>query len=176
VVNVASVTKQKLLAVLVLGAVGAGAVGLLHGRGSAKPAAGQTSAAKDPRQVLGRPWFDRFPTSPRDAIDLWWFSSAGIGVHERGSVWRGAVDFFDFERQSSRLHIQFLQDKQEQKVSFEVVACDDKPPFDVCLEVKESLRGRTRFYSFAYDDEMDAHLPWARQWRVSAEARSRAAR
>ena len=86
------------------------------------------------------------------------------------------MDFFDFERQSSKLEVRFLHDDKKQTVSFEVVACDDQPPFDLCLDVKEPLRGKKRLYSFADDDEMDAHVPWARAWRASAEARSRAAR
>lgn len=169
-------TTQKALAVGVLLAAAIGAIAVLRDDPRAAPDAPPSASAKDPRQVLSRPWFDHYPKSRSEEVDLWWFSSAGIGVHERGSVWRSTIDFFDFERQSSKLDVTFLHDKKKQTVSFEVVACDDKPPFDLCLDVKEPLRGKKRFYSFAYDDEMDSHVPWARAWRSSAEARSRAVR
>ncbi|MDF2694159.1 MAG: hypothetical protein K0S65_2542 [Labilithrix sp.] len=170
-----SSAKQKVAVVGALALVGLGLTGALrhHRDAVSEPV---RSAAKDPRQVLGRPWFDHAPKSRNEEVDLWWFSSAGVGVHERGSMWRSAIDFFDFERQSSKLEITFLHDKTKQTVSFEVVDCDDKPPFNVCLDVKEALRGKKRFYSFHYDDEMDRHVPWARAWRASAESRSRAAR
>ncbi len=175
-------TTQKTVAVGVMLCAGVAAIAVLRNRDGSElrktreAASGAASNANDPRQVLRRPWFDRYPKSRSEEVDLWWFSSAGIGVHERGSVWRSTIDFFDFERQSSKLEITFLHDKKKQTVSFEVVSCDDTPPFDLCLDVKEPLRGKKRFYSFAYDDEMDNHMPWAKDWRTSAEARSRAAR
>ena len=175
-----SSTAQKVLAVGVLLCGGMALIAALRSR----PEPGQERTyeeltspnAKDPRQVLSRPWFDHYPKSRSEEVDLWWFSSAGIGVHERGSVWRSTIDFFDFERQSSKLEVTFLHDKKKQSVSFEVVSCSDEPPFDLCLDVKEPLRGKKRLYSFAYDDEMDSHVPWAKAWRSSAEARSRAVR
>jgi len=173
----ANMTKQKFaaLGVLLLGALGAIAICPSKEKDRASEDVASPNA-KDPRLVLSRPWFDHYPKTRAEEVDLWWFSSAGIGIHERGSVYRATMDFFDFERQAARLEVMFLHDKKKQSVSFEVVACDDKPPFDLCLDVKEPLRGKKRFYSFAYDDEMDANLPWARAWRASAEARSRAAR
>lgn len=184
-----ALTKQKVVSVGVLLIVGVGAIAALRGRnGPAERTepmdrmdrmdqTEQTRAlAKDPRQVLGRPWFDRYPKNRNTEMDLWWFSSAGIGIHERGSYWRSTMDFFDFERASSRLEMRFLQDKKKESVSFEIVACDDTPPFDLCLDVKEPLRGKKRFYSFAFDDDMESHVPWAKEWRASAEARSRGVR
>jgi hypothetical protein len=167
-------TKQKAVALGLLTLTGLGLTATLRHVHKRAPEA--EVAEKDPRQVLGRPWFDHYPQSRNEEVDLWWFSSAGIGVHERGSMWRSTIDFFDFERQSSKLEVTFLHDKKKQTVSFDVVSCDDKAPFDLCLDVKEPLRGKKRFYSFAFDDEMDAHVPWARAWRTSAEVRSRTVR
>jgi hypothetical protein len=166
----ARIDTGKLGAVAVLAFAGLGAIAVLRSGDRAR-GADVPPSAKDPRQVLGRPWFDHYPKTRRDDVDLWLFSSAGIGLHERGSVWRSGIDFFDFERQGSRLELTFLHDGKKGSVAFEVVACDDQPPFDLCLDVREPLRGKKRFYSFAYDDEMDAHVPWARAWRASAETR-----
>jgi hypothetical protein len=166
-----SLTKQKLGALGVLSLVALAGTTLLRSRNDVG-----SPSAKEPRQVLSRPWFDRLPKSRTDEIDLWFFASSGIGIHERGSVFRATTDFFDFERQGSRLELRFLHDKAKQSVSFELVSCDDKPPFDLCLDVKEPLRERRRFYSFADDDEMNANVPWAREWRRGVEARARAVR
>ena len=161
--------RGKLVAIVVLALAGVGVTAVARRRPDAPPAA----AAKDPRQVLRRPWFDRLPKARTDEVDIWWFSGAGIGMHDRGSQWRSTLDLFDFERQSSRLSITFLQDKKRLDVPFEVVSCSDKPPFDLCLDVQEPLRGKKRLYSFSDDDEMDAAVPWARAWRAAAEARTR---
>ncbi|OJY29662.1 MAG: hypothetical protein BGO98_48445 [Myxococcales bacterium 68-20] len=172
--------RQKAVAVALLTLVGLAAIVALRSRPADDGARSTTETtapnAKDPRLVLGRAWFDRYPGSRSDEVDLWWFSSAGIGIHDRGSVWRSTMDFFDFERQSSKVELMFLHDKKKELVRFEVVACEDEPPFDLCLDLKEPLRGKKRLYSFAFEDEMDAHVPWARAWRASAEARSRAVR
>lgn len=135
-----------------------------------------TELGKEPRLVLSRPWFDHYPKTRGEEVDLWWFSGAGIGIHDRGSVYRATTDFFEFERNAAKIELTFLHDKKKETVSFEIVACEDKPPFDLCLDVKEPLRGKKRLYSFAYDDELDANVPWARSWRASAEARIRTAR
>ena len=142
---------------------------------SARPDA-PAALAKDPRLVLRRPWFDSYPKKRTDEIELWVFFGGGFGLHDKGSMWRSTVDFFDFERQGSKVNIVFLQDKKKQAVGFEVVECHDKPPFDLCLVLKDPLRGKTRRWSWDDDADMDAHVPWAREWRASAETRARSAR
>jgi hypothetical protein len=72
--------------------------------------------------------------------------------------------------------IVFFQDKKKQALTFDIVPCDDKPPFDLCLDLKEPLRGHKRLWSFDDRSDMDAYVPWAREWRESAEVRARGAR
>ena len=169
-------------AALVLAGIGAIAA-LRSGRSESESEAtrhaassSNSPAAKDPRLVLRRPWFDTYPKKRTDEIELWVFFGSGFGLHDKGSMWRSTVDFFDFERQGSKVDITFLQDKKRQVASFEIVECHDKPPFDVCLVLKDALRGKTRLWSFDDDADMDAHVPWAREWRASAETRARSAR
>lgn len=178
-----SLVTQKALAVAGTVAVGLALIVLLGGRGQLERDASRgggaeapRAAAKDPRLVLGRPWFDRYPKSRTDAVDLWIFFGGGIGLEDKGSSWRSTLDVFELERQGSRLDLVFFQDKSKASVRFEIVACDDRPPFDLCLELKDPLRGQTRLYSWGDDEDMNAHVAWARAWRDSAAARAHAAR
>lgn len=171
---------QKALAAVVLVVAGIGVAAALRSWDGEVRRSGTTGlarpAAKNPRLVLSRAWFDAYPKKRTDEVDLWIFFGGGIGIEDKGSMWRSTVDFFEFERQGSRLAITFLQDKNKRAVGFEIVECHDKPPFDLCLKLKEPLRGKTTLYSWDDDADMDAHVPWAREWRASAEVRARTAR
>ncbi|AKV03604.1 hypothetical protein AKJ09_10267 [Labilithrix luteola] len=130
-------------------------------------------SSKSARLLLSRPWFDRLPKSRTDEISFWVFFAGGIGFEDRGSRFRSTFDVFEFERQGSKFDLVFLQDKKRQLVPFEIVECHETPPFDLCLDLKEPLRGQKRLYSWDDDADMDAHVPWAREWRASAEVRAK---
>ena len=129
----ASTTSQKALFGAALAIAGIGAIAVLRsGDGERANDASSTASApspqaKDPRLVLRRPWFDSYPKKRTDEIELWVFFGGGFGLHDKGSMWRSTVDFFDFERQGSKVAITFLQDKKKQAVGFEIVECHDKP-------------------------------------------------
>jgi hypothetical protein len=130
----------------------------------------------NPRAVLGRVWFDRYPEKSTDEVQMWiWFGS-GLGVHETGSFWRSAFDFFEFERQGDKVSMIYLQDKKTAETRFKITACDEKPPFDLCLDLTEALGGRTRYYGFGDLDDMAAHIPWSRGVLRAAEARAQGPR
>ncbi|HEY4122935.1 MAG TPA: hypothetical protein VGM56_33955 [Byssovorax sp.] len=130
-------------------------------------------AAANERQILGRVWFDKYPEKSTDVVEIWIWLGGGIGVHERGSSWRLWSDLFEFERQGDKLTMSALQDKKETVRRFTVAKCDDAPaPFDLCLTLDEKLGGQKRYYGFSYDDDMDAHVPWARSVKKAAEARA----
>jgi hypothetical protein len=170
-----STTSQKALVVGALAVAGLAAIAVLR-KSPPEPAAEGRTLAKSPRLVLGRPWFDKLPKNRSDVYDLWIFLGGGIGLEDKGSRWRSTLDIFELERQGDKLDIVWFQDKSKQTIKFEIVACDDKPPFDLCLDLKEPLRGQKRLYSWDDDADMDANVPWAREWRASAEARARASR
>jgi|HubBroStandDraft_1064217.scaffolds.fasta_scaffold105131_2 hypothetical protein len=126
-----------------------------------------------PRLVLGRPWFDRFPTKATDEVDLWIWLGGGFGVHDKGSVWRSTVDVFEFERQTDKLSMVYLQDNKTLETHFKITECDEQPPFNLCLNVSPALGGLSRYYSFGDLDEMNARIPWAKATLGSADARAR---
>jgi hypothetical protein len=169
-----STTSQKLLAVGALALAGLASIAVFRKPADETPRV--EPEAKNPRLVLGRAWFDKLPRKSTDTYDLWIFFGGGIGIEDKGSRWRSTLDVFELERQGDKLDILWFQDKSKQSVKFEIVACDDKPPFDLCLDLKEPLRGQKRLYGFDRESDMDANIPWARELRASAEARGRAAR
>ncbi len=163
--------RSKLLAVGVLGAA-AGAVIALRPAPSpaADPAAttaGEAFAAEG-RAILGHAWFDRLPSSARDDYDVWIFWSAGVGTYIGGSNYRFTIDRFEFERNKTSIELVALHDKKTLRFTFEVKACSDKPPFDLCLHTSEPLRGKKVLYGFG--DEEDA----AHRFGWFAESRTRA--
>lgn len=155
---------------VVLGLALLAGIGILVLRPSAE------ATARDPREVLGRVWFDRYPKTRSEEIKLWIFLPGGLGIYETGSVWRATTDVFDFERQGSSLDLTFLHDKKKAKTAFEIERCDEAPPFDLCLTLKDPPNGPKRYYGFSYDDDMDAKVPWGRGMLKAAQSRAGAAR
>jgi hypothetical protein len=126
----------------------------------------------NPRAVLGRVWFDRYPDKSTDVVQVWMWFGGGIGIHETGSYWRTAFDVFDFERQGDKLSMIYLQDKKTAETRVAIAACDEKPPFDLCLDLTTALGGRTRYYGFGDVDDMTARIPWSKGVLRAAEARA----
>lgn len=126
----------------------------------------------NPRAVLGRVWFDRLPEKASDEIQAWIWLAGGIGIHETGSYWRLSTDLFEFERQGDKLSMTYLQDKKTTETRVTITACDEKPPFDLCLDLSSALGGRKRYYGFGDLDDMTAHVPWSKGVLRAAEARA----
>jgi hypothetical protein len=125
-----------------------------------------------PRAILGRVWFDALPEKPTDDMNIWIWLGGGIGIHETGSFYRYGMDIFDFERQGDKVSMMYLHDKKKVETKFSIKACDEKPPFDLCLDLTNELGGRKRYYGFGANDEMEARIPWAKGVLRSAEARA----
>ncbi len=132
--------------------------------------------AKNPRLLLGRLWLDKLPRRPTDALDLWVFFGGGVGVHETGSRYDGKFEIFDLERRGSNLDLTYLQTKKQVTTSFEITRCDDLPPFDLCLVLKDMPGGPVRLHGFDYDDEMDRSAPWGRATVEAARVKTSAPR
>ncbi len=129
-------------------------------------------AAGNPRAVLGRVWFDKYPEKATDEAQIWIWLGGGIGLHETGSYWRSSMDLYEFERQGDKLSMTYLQDKKTVETRFKVTECDEKPPFDLCLDLTAPLGGRTRYYGFGDLDDMGARIPWSKGLLRSAAARA----
>jgi hypothetical protein len=109
--------------------------------------------ASSPRAILSRAWFDRYPEKATEEFTVQIFFAGGEGFYRRGSMYRTSFEFFDFERRGNQLDMTLLQDKKSKTSGFEVKACDEKPPFDLCLTIKDPLLGPKQLYGFAYEDD-----------------------
>jgi hypothetical protein len=130
----------------------------------------------NPRAVLGRVWFDRYPDKLTDEVQIWIWFGGGMGIHDTGSAWRSATDVFEFERQGDKLSMIYLQDRKTAETRFTIASCSEKPPFDLCLDLQSALGGRTRYYGFGDADDMAARIPWSKSMLRAAEARAEAQR
>lgn len=129
-------------------------------------------AAGNPRLVLSRVWFDKLPEKRADVIQIWIFLAGGLGIYERGSSYQFSGELAEFERSGDKLHLTFLQDKKAIDTTFTVTACDEKPPFDLCLDFKDSPKGPKRLYGFGDEDDMARAVPWGKAMMRAAEGRA----
>jgi len=148
----------------------AGLAGLPCHRAAAAPAGSEPLG--NPRAVLGRVWFDRYPDKATDVHQIWIWLGGGIGLHETGSYFRSSMDYFEFERQGDKLSMTYLQDKKTAETRVTVTACEEQPPFDLCLDLTDALGGRKRYYGFGDLDDMAARIPWSKTVLRTAEARA----
>lgn len=124
----------------------------------------------NPRLLLNRGWFDKYPEKATDEIDLWVFFGGGIGVHEKGSRYKATFEIFEIERAGSKLHISYLHEKKTVTTSFTVETCSDKRPFTICLTLKDMPGGPLKLYGFHYDDELESAIPWGKSRIEAARA------
>lgn len=168
--------RQKLVVTSVLVAAVAGALAV---RGASQPAAAppprdEATVEAAPRDLLNRLWFDKLPEKRTDEITIALFFGGGIGLFESGSAYRSSFEVFEFERKATELDLVLLHDKKRAQVKYTVRACDDTPPFDLCLELEGSPRGPKKLYGFAYGEDEAAKVPWSRDIKAGALARSKA--
>jgi len=164
--------RHPLTAAAVLLALGlAGAGSLVAGAGALLGGAEEEPAA-NPRLILGRVWFDRYPEKRTEDVQIFIFLGGGIGLYEKGSAWRSSYDVFEFERQGDALKMTFLHDKKNADTKFTISACEEKPPFDLCLDLVDSPRGPKRYYGFGDADEAARQIPWGQAMLKAAEGRA----
>jgi hypothetical protein len=149
--------RTKLIAVGVLAVAGAGSVVALRPPRATSLASSAPSEAElggsEGRRILNRVWLDRMPSSYREPYDFWVFSGSATALFIGGSMYRLEIERFEFERNRSHIELTSLQDGKTFPFTYEVKACSDKPPFDLCLHTSEPLRGKRVLYGFSDEDE-----------------------
>lgn len=156
--------------VLTIGIAVAGTVYLATPHCSKPASLEPVEADINPRLILGRVWFDKYPEKPTDEIDLWIFLGGGIAFHEKGSRYQASFEILDFERQGSKLAITYLHSGKKASASFTLERCEDKRPFNMCLTLTGLPGGTMKLYGFLYDDELEAAVPWGKSRFEAAKA------
>ena len=174
--------RSKLLVVTLLAGAAFGALALAKPKAESVPStpvaaspegAGAMEPAAAPRDLLNRIWFDNLPEKRTDEITIALFLGGGIGIFDTGSAYRSTFEMFEFERKSAELDFVLLHDKKRATVKYTITDCDEKPPFDLCLALEGNPRGPKKLYGFAYDEDEAARVPWSRDLREVAKARTR---
>lgn len=130
-------------------------------------------APPDPRAIMNRGWYDRYPRKRTDEVKFLIFFGGGFGVYEEGSAFKVAYEVFELERQKDKMWFRFLQDGKTAESKFTISRCDEKSPFDLCLDIPDTPRGPKRFYGFDYGEDFAARIPWGPQMLRAAEAHAR---
>jgi hypothetical protein len=140
----------------------------------------------DPALLFDRVWMDHIPESRVEFVHFMIaLSDHPIGLFQKSSEYRVEAEFFAYSRAHSRkggaLKVHFPQTRAKKSFAYEVRACDDLPPFDLCLDLsKNPWGGPKRYYGMSDDRAMLGALSQAEigAWidRVRAERLPAAAR
>jgi hypothetical protein len=103
---------------------------------------------EDPSLIFGRPWLEAKPSHGRDFVHAMFVApQAPVGVFQRASAYEARLELFRFERQGSTMRLRFPQTGRAAELSYKITACDELPPFDLCLDVsKNPWDGPRRYY------------------------------
>ncbi len=116
--------------------------------------------ADEDRTILGRPWFDTYPKKHTDVVFVGIWLPGGLGAFDTGSAWRYTINIFEFERQRNRVFMTYLQDNEKEEITFKVTPCDERPPFDLCLDLTPLKGTSRRLYSWGDLEDAKHHVPW----------------
>jgi hypothetical protein len=151
-----SSVRHKLFALALLAAV----VGGLSLLGPHATRGGDTGALDDPGLVDNRLWVDGRPEKHTDYVHAAIFiSRANFGLFERASSYDVRFEFFDMTRDPQRITLTFPQTNRSATIGFSVKACDEKKPFDLCLDLTSNpWGGPKRYYGFSQPEQERAQL------------------
>lgn len=132
---------------------------------------------ENPALLLDRVWIDSEPTSYTDYIHaMIVLSDVPLGVFQKASAYQLSLEIFEFHREGSKVALRFPQTDKNKKFSFKITACNELPPYDLCLDLnKNPWGGPTRYYGVR-DAGSEAELLGELPARLRSAARAAAAR
>jgi hypothetical protein len=115
---------------------------------------------EDPSLIDGRVWIEKRPDKLTEYVHAAFFvTRANIGFFERASSYDFRVEMADITRRDARLRVHFPQSGRDANLTYEVRACKDLPPFDLCLTVSENpWAGPRRYFGFSRPEDEAASL------------------
>jgi hypothetical protein len=123
---------------------------------------------EDPSLVTGRVWVETRAQRPTDYVHgIFLLPRPHFGAFQRSSAYDFHFERFDYKRDDKTLKLTFPQTGKTADVTFTVSACNNLPPFDLCLDLSDNpWGGPKRFYGKrrVVEDDVDlkefrAHLP-----------------
>ena len=106
--------------------------------------------------VFDRVWIDTKPHAYTDYVQAFVvLSDIPLGIFQKSSSYRAELEVFEYAHKGNQLSVVFPQDDKKAKFGFKVTACDDLPPFDMCLSLtKNPWHGPKKYYSMRDPDAM----------------------
>jgi hypothetical protein len=140
-------------------ALGLGAA-LLLGLGALGPTCTRCDpGGDDPDLVFDRTWMTPAPERETDYFHAFVvLRSQPIGAFYRASYFRLEQEIFEHQRDpgEGRLRMTFPQDGRRATVRYTVRACDELPPFELCIDLdRNPWGGPRRYYAYRDDDGED---------------------
>jgi hypothetical protein len=104
-------------------------------------------ADDDPSLVLDRAWLDKKPEKYTDYVQAFYASRyAQTAVFQKASAYDYHIELAAFRRDAKKLSLTFPQTDRSADITFSVKACDDLPPFDLCLDLNDNPWGGPKRY------------------------------
>lgn len=128
--------------------------------------------AEDPSLLDGRVWIEKRPEKHTDRVHAAIFLSRwNLGLFDESSSYVSRSELFDLTRQGNEVKGWFPQTEKKWSFTYTVRACDDLPPFDLCLDLSTNpWGGPKRYHAFRDpDDESSALGARAKAVRAKVE-------
>ena len=127
------------------------------------------ATAEDPGLLVDRVWVDSKPEKYTDFVHAALFIDyAPMGVFQKASAYRAELELFEYKRSGNKVKLRFPQTDKSRGFSYEISACDDLPPFDLCLRLSKNPWGGPRRYYGLRDPDQESSLLGAVRDRLDA--------
>jgi hypothetical protein len=115
---------------------------------------------EDPKLLYDRVWIDHLPEKHTDYIQAMFVLGARpVGVFQKASSYDLHLEAFFYAREgTTQLKYRFPQTEKKGDVRYKITACNDQPPFDLCLELSRNPWGGPKKYYGQREDSDDARL------------------
>lgn len=147
-------------------------VGLLA-YGACRALAPDRISAEDPALIANRVWVDSRPQRYTDYTQLMYVvGRSPIGIFEKSSAYDLRMERFDYKRDGAAMKLHFPQSGRDAGFRFTIKACQELPPFDLCLELSENPWGGPRKYYALSDADDEASVIGERSRQIRATLES----